>query len=97
MQTTSPPDVHNLYISAPPGLSAIAIHILASSKRTTMQKKIDILTPIQHISKTSKSSCMGAGLKCAREEEPVSLALALSKDSTSSTMFADSSGAPTAT
>jgi hypothetical protein len=62
-----------------------------------MQKKIDILTTIQHISKTRKSSCMGAGVKCTREEEPVSLALVLSKDSTSSTMFAESSGAPTMT
>uniref|UniRef100_A0ACD5WDG6 Uncharacterized protein n=1 Tax=Avena sativa TaxID=4498 RepID=A0ACD5WDG6_AVESA len=36
---------------------------------------------------------MGAGMKRAREEEPVSLALALSTDSTSSTTSADSSGA----
>uniref|UniRef100_A0ACD5X5V7 Uncharacterized protein n=1 Tax=Avena sativa TaxID=4498 RepID=A0ACD5X5V7_AVESA len=47
---------------------------------------------IQQIIKTSKSS-MGAEMKRAREEEPVSLVLALSTDSTSSTTSADSSGA----
>ncbi|KAM0928031.1 hypothetical protein ACQ4PT_002226 [Festuca glaucescens] len=36
---------------------------------------------------------MGAGMKHAREEQPVSLALALSTDSTSSTTSSDSSGA----
>ncbi|KAM0856443.1 hypothetical protein ACQ4PT_049131 [Festuca glaucescens] len=36
---------------------------------------------------------MGAGMKRAREEQPVSLALALSTDSTSSTTSADSSAA----
>uniref|UniRef100_A0ACD5WFA1 Uncharacterized protein n=1 Tax=Avena sativa TaxID=4498 RepID=A0ACD5WFA1_AVESA len=47
---------------------------------------------IQQIIKTSKSS-MGAGMKRAREEEPVSLALALSTESSTSTTSADSSGA----
>ncbi|KAM0928036.1 hypothetical protein ACQ4PT_002230 [Festuca glaucescens] len=36
---------------------------------------------------------MGVGIKRAREEEPVSLALSLTTDSTSSTTSADSSGA----
>ncbi|XP_047071949.1 zinc finger protein ZAT8-like isoform X2 [Lolium rigidum] len=40
---------------------------------------------------------MGGGMKRAREEEPVSLALSLTTDSTSSTTSAESSGSPAAT